>query len=335
MSYREDLKAYLDGELSEARAREVEQAIARDSSLSEEAAQLRSLSAAFQAIPAPAPHGMERTLEALTHAQGTRLRPTWGRPLALALAGAFALIIATVIFFPVFGPSVSKSKESIFASGADTASVATASAPAPVESSVEERQDQRLSKAAQKAPTVIPPVTLKSEPAQVTKRSAPAAAKADVVAANANKNKASTSDRREAPPEPPAEKKDSPKPTTAAGVAPELDAQPMEIKVPSVELGRDALLAVVQEFGGSIVEPSEKSDASKATVELEVPADQEQKLIARLKELPRELKENPQRFDRKPRDQAPVADFAASKRAAPKAEATNRKHIRIVLLTQP
>ena len=94
MSIREDLKAYLDGELSPQRAEEVRAAIESDPELKKEVEALRAISNTFRLVaPASQPVGLDQTLEALRKAQPVKRntgRPLWG----WALAGATVLAVA-------------------------------------------------------------------------------------------------------------------------------------------------------------------------------------------------------------------------------------------------
>ncbi|CAN5542506.1 hypothetical protein BH11ARM1_BH11ARM1_16560 [soil metagenome] len=94
MNYSEDLKAYLDAELSAGRAAEIEAQLAVDESLRKDLGELRAVGQALSSISVPASVGMEATLIRL---QTGRAKPIWLRPV-LAL-GACAVIFA--VFFPM------------------------------------------------------------------------------------------------------------------------------------------------------------------------------------------------------------------------------------------
>jgi hypothetical protein len=93
MSIREDLKAYVDGELDAARAAEVRAALESDPQLREEAEQLKLLSQEIRQFAAePQVFGLERTLLALRPR-----RPWWRSPARLSFAGvAGALAVLTI-----------------------------------------------------------------------------------------------------------------------------------------------------------------------------------------------------------------------------------------------
>lgn len=95
MSVRDDLKAYLDGELPPLRMAEIRDAINKDPALAREVEQLRALAASLQALASrPVMTGLEDTLAALGRAE--KRRPwfiRYGFPLATATA-AFVLAVA-------------------------------------------------------------------------------------------------------------------------------------------------------------------------------------------------------------------------------------------------
>jgi hypothetical protein len=96
MSVRDDLKAYLDGELPPLRMQEVREAAERDPELARELAELQALSLAVrQSAPEYEVRGMEETLRRLSRRRAPKL--IWlGIP--VALAGAVA--VAAVLFNP-------------------------------------------------------------------------------------------------------------------------------------------------------------------------------------------------------------------------------------------
>jgi len=94
MSMREDLKAFLDGELDRTRSDEVKAALERDPNLRKEAEQLQAVSSAIRSHAAEiAPEGIERTLAALAKSKPrSRFVMPWGWAVAGALSTAVALI---------------------------------------------------------------------------------------------------------------------------------------------------------------------------------------------------------------------------------------------------
>lgn len=107
MSIREDLKAYLDGELSEQRAAEVRSALEADPELRKEAEALKAISDTFRLVaPAPAPVGMDKTLEAVERAKGLK-RPAGRQLWGWALAAAVTVVIAFALLPILFGPQAS------------------------------------------------------------------------------------------------------------------------------------------------------------------------------------------------------------------------------------
>ena len=120
MSIRDDLKAYLDGELPQPRMEEIRQALERDPELQREAEFLTHLSSEIQAVcHEPQVEGYERALEAVRRRPVTLfgLRP-------LQLAGVFGLLmLVSVVTFPLFAqPKMASKRASEMA--------ATAAAPA-------------------------------------------------------------------------------------------------------------------------------------------------------------------------------------------------------------
>lgn len=94
---REDLKAYVDGELSPERTKEIEQALAADPSLLEEVEWMKAIGQHLRALRAdPTPAGAETALARL------RKRPLWRHP---ALAGVGLAAVFVAILFPVFSQS--------------------------------------------------------------------------------------------------------------------------------------------------------------------------------------------------------------------------------------
>lgn len=96
MNVRDDLKAYLDGEQSPERAREVEQAIAQDAELRREVDEMKLLGLEIRRVAAmPNVYGAEVAMSAV---RGRRPR---FRPLAFAGVG-LALAVIVIAAFPTF-----------------------------------------------------------------------------------------------------------------------------------------------------------------------------------------------------------------------------------------
>ena len=113
MSIREDLKAYLDDELSPARKQEVRESLDRDPKLAAEARALQSIATAIRSSEAkPVPAGRE--LAIARAAKGPRIwRP--GRslrlsPLATVLASVLVVAVLGALFFPVMAQSKDAAK---------------------------------------------------------------------------------------------------------------------------------------------------------------------------------------------------------------------------------
>lgn len=92
MNIREELKAYIDGELDRERAAEVEKAIESDPRLAAEAESLKSLGNAVREItPMPAPQGVESTIAAVSRRPGISFRS-----LPSSLAAGVVGVVATI-----------------------------------------------------------------------------------------------------------------------------------------------------------------------------------------------------------------------------------------------
>ncbi|MCC7435534.1 MAG: DUF4349 domain-containing protein [Methanoregulaceae archaeon] len=88
---REDLKAYLDGELETARAQEVEQALAADPALRQEAELMKAMSETLKAmVPDTPPTGAAKTLDRL------RSRRRWSLGQWVTMGGAIALAFVAI-----------------------------------------------------------------------------------------------------------------------------------------------------------------------------------------------------------------------------------------------
>jgi hypothetical protein len=93
MDIREDLKAYVDGELNERRRQEVEAALARDSDLRRELDEIAAISQTLRTTPTFAVHGLEDTLVRLQRGKRMASRWVWGlAATAAAVAIGFAVI---------------------------------------------------------------------------------------------------------------------------------------------------------------------------------------------------------------------------------------------------
>lgn len=104
MSIREDLKAFIDGELDEPRNAEVRAAIERDPELEREIALLRAIGDEIRAMaPEPVAKGLERTLDSL-RSRSTGWRPP--RITRLAAAVGLPLLLGAALFITI-RPSLS------------------------------------------------------------------------------------------------------------------------------------------------------------------------------------------------------------------------------------
>ena len=107
MNFREDIKAYIDGELTEARAAEVRSAIDADPALREEYEFMKGLSSQIQSSVKSAPvKGYEKVKAAV--AGKRRFKVRWIEGLAVAATVA----ILGAVMFPMFAQSKSAAKRS-------------------------------------------------------------------------------------------------------------------------------------------------------------------------------------------------------------------------------
>lgn len=129
MNMREDLKAFVDNEISEADRVRILKELENNPELQAEVIELRQMSRMVREEAwQPEPVGLDRTLRALDGVK--RKRPWWlNGPLQVA-AGAACVALVVVIFFPVF----SQAKES---AKSDSFEFATSAAPAPASTPAE------------------------------------------------------------------------------------------------------------------------------------------------------------------------------------------------------
>ncbi len=100
MSIRDDLKAYLDGELSESRAAEVRAALESDPNLRKEADRIQAISKTLQLANLDfAPVGLDKTLGALKQAAVKPSLSPW-RMGGWVLAGGVAAAVLAAVIFP-------------------------------------------------------------------------------------------------------------------------------------------------------------------------------------------------------------------------------------------
>ncbi len=113
MSMRDDLKAYLDGELTEARRAEIEAALASDAGLRREADELKQITSAIQqAAASPDPRGLQDTLHRIN-----RKRSFWSSGWTYALGGAAAFVFLLVVVSPyLMGEAHSLAKSEVASS---------------------------------------------------------------------------------------------------------------------------------------------------------------------------------------------------------------------------
>ena len=118
MNFREDIKAYIDGELTEARAAEVRSAIDADPALREEYEFMKGLSSQIQSSAKSAPVlGYEKVKAAVAGKRRFKVRWVEG------LVAAAAVTILGVVMYPVFSqsPAASQMTVTTMGGGADAA----------------------------------------------------------------------------------------------------------------------------------------------------------------------------------------------------------------------
>ncbi|MEZ0326682.1 MAG: anti-sigma factor [Fimbriimonas sp.] len=279
MSYREDLKAFVDGELSPARTEEMRRAISDDPALAAEADELRSLSVAFKAIPQPEPHGLDQTLRALRLAEPKAVpRRAWGWWLGLGLAGAGALVLVLGSLDDPRGMSEAASSPVAEAERTESKAMDGVSNGYVARAMPETRLfKEDTAKAAAKARVNLPnknvaaPITPPPAKAKnVGERAAPTA--------NAGEDKAL------------AAQSPAPKTEVPAAVALSVPDQDeiVELRVASLQEAQTAIEAFAAENDSTLVKPQPK-DASKRTLMLEVPEDKLESVLKKLKELPQAM----------------------------------------------
>lgn len=127
---REDLKAYLDGELAADRAREVESALASDPTLQQEADLMKAMSETLKSMATePEVSGAQKTL------QKVRGRRRWNLWQFGTMGGAIALAVVAVAFFRGGGGQADFARADM----AETMASAPASAPPAEEAAKMER----------------------------------------------------------------------------------------------------------------------------------------------------------------------------------------------------
>lgn len=129
---REDLKAYLDGELADDRAREVADAIASDPTLQQEADLMKAMSETLKTMAAePEVGGAQRTLDRV------RSRPRrWGLGQFAMMGGALAVALIAINLVKPGGPGSFESADTAVYREMSTASPASepaSSTPLPAE----------------------------------------------------------------------------------------------------------------------------------------------------------------------------------------------------------
>ncbi|HMS56543.1 MAG TPA: hypothetical protein PKA27_14190, partial [Fimbriimonadaceae bacterium] len=126
---REDLKAYLDGELPETRAVEVREALAADPALQNEVNWMKNVGQQIREMASvPAPVGGDRTAAAVRKPPSSRI---WLKTALTWALGAACVLIVGAIVFPVFAQSKEAAKRTQALSDAKHKSMMETSAMAP------------------------------------------------------------------------------------------------------------------------------------------------------------------------------------------------------------
>ena len=129
---REDLKAFLDGELSPSRAAEVQTAVDSDPALQQEVEFMKALGFEIKKMKhEPAVAGVEATMTALKR----KPRAWWMRPEPYVASAVCVILMA--VFFPVFAQSKEAAKVSM--ERYQNADTGVAAAPAPADAPSEEQ----------------------------------------------------------------------------------------------------------------------------------------------------------------------------------------------------
>jgi hypothetical protein len=107
MNMREDLKAFIDNELSESERTRILREIDADPQLQAEVIELRQMSRTIsEGAKHPAPVGLEKTLAALSR-PAAPARPWWTTPALQWAIGGIGAVILVAVMFPVFAQSKS------------------------------------------------------------------------------------------------------------------------------------------------------------------------------------------------------------------------------------
>ncbi len=115
MNMRDDLKAFVDNELSEADRTRILKELENNPELQAEVIELRQMSRMIREEAwQPEPVGLERTLRALDGAKPKK--PWWMTGPLQLVAGAACVALAVVVFFPVFAQSKASAKNLAFRS---------------------------------------------------------------------------------------------------------------------------------------------------------------------------------------------------------------------------
>jgi hypothetical protein len=297
VNYREDLKAFLDGELPEPRAQEIRLALARDADLAAESEALQQISQAIQGVPEPAAHGLEQTLWALEN-QKRKPKP---RPvpwfIGLGLAGACSLLMAINLLgrgqmedaaglARESGATIAASPDSAKASLREDEFVASTGKRPRLDLEVKSPPEASASATAgTRAPT-----TGVREKITVSKVSPPKGKSSDSDRNRMSSAGSATGSATGAAQNAPAVKHSDPAPPAASKAKNVADQEPeiVELRVASVDVATTAIKHLAEESGSTMLTP-EFTDPAKQTIELDVPKERAEELIKKLKELPREL----------------------------------------------
>ena len=162
---REDLKAYLDGELSPARMHEIDDALAKSEELRTEVSQLRSLSSVLNTeVKRAQVLGMEQTLIAL--ATDSPKVSFWNNFRVWTVRVCLAAAITAVVFVPAYFNKndfvAMEGSKSAVAAVSDAAKMAVESAAEPLPIVKSKSTAAQTYSGPPEAPTTSPPVTADS-----------------------------------------------------------------------------------------------------------------------------------------------------------------------------
>jgi hypothetical protein len=307
---RENLKAYLDGELSAGQRAEVERAIASDPSLASELDALRRLTWTLRTSPQPTPYGMEDTLVALQRGRSAVPRI---RLLGL-LAGVASTVLVVALTLPLFWqPTRTESADSVAMVAMERSEGFAGDAPSS--SSVEEFSPS-------------PP------PAEEALASQPAPADRPSVRSGP---RSGSVPRRQSTDAPPPVAQDVAPPEEAAPLAVNSDEQrEVVLSVSSIELADSALRRLAREH--QVLVAAVAATESDRTITLDIPEDKVEEFLKLVQLLPEQLGQERAVVERSSADvigaPPPVPTVSGGAQAKEQAPEGKKRSVTIVLKPQ-